>query len=182
MTHQALLVIDLQRGAFDGVRCPVIHGHQALIDNAVQLVASARDAGTPIVFVQHCEAEAGSPFEEGTAHWQLHEALQPRPGDTLLKKYASSAFEGTDLATTLQLLGARELLVCGLQSEHCVSNTTKSALDIGLAVVVAQDGHGTWPWDGEEAPVISERANQALAAAGATLRPSADLARSLRAA
>ena len=38
------------------------------------------------------------------------------------------------------------------------------------------------PWDGEEAPVISQRTNQTLAAAGATLRTSVDLARSLRAA
>jgi len=182
MTRQALLVIDLQRGAFDGVRCPVIHGQQALIDNAVQLVQSARDAGTPVVFVQHCEKEAGSPFEEGTAHWELHNALQPLPGDSVVKKSASSAFEGTDLAAKLQTLGARELVVCGLQSEFCVSNTTKSALELGFAVVVAQDGHGTWPWDGEEAPVISERANQTLAAAGATLQTTAALARSLRAA
>jgi nicotinamidase-related amidase len=180
MTRQALLVIDLQRGAFDGARCPVIAGPQSLIDNAVRLVSSARESRTPVVFIRHCETEAGSPFEEGTAHGELHEALQPQPGDTLLKKYASSAFEGTDLAATLQTLGASELVVCGLQSEFCVSNTTRSALALGFAVVVAQDGHGTWPSGGETAAAISARANQALAAAGATLRSSADLARSLR--
>jgi nicotinamidase-related amidase len=179
MTHTALLVIDLQRGAFDGVRCPPIDRADTLIDNAVRLVDAAREANAPIVFIQHCDV-AGEVFEENTPYWALHQALLPRPEDTLLSKYASSAFEGTGLAQTLRGLGAQRLLLCGLQSEFCISNTAKSALAEGFSVVLAQDGHSTWPSNGETAAEISEQVNTKLQALGAVLGSTQDLARSLR--
>jgi nicotinamidase-related amidase len=84
-------------------------------------------------------------FEEGSIHWELHESLTPRPSDKVLKKYASSAFEGTELARMLAGLEAKKLVLCGLQSEFCVYNTAKSALALGYEVVIAEDGHSTWP-------------------------------------
>jgi len=181
MTHTALLVIDIQRGAFDTVRCPAIDRAEQLVANASGLVSAARESGTPVVFIQHCEG-ANKVFEEGSPHWPVHEALTPQPHDTVLKKYASSAFEGTDLAEKLQGLGARELVLCGLQSEFCVSNTARSALSAGYAVVVAQDGHSTWPSGDKPSLAISEQVNLALEQAGARLSATAELMHSLRAA
>jgi nicotinamidase-related amidase len=175
MTQTALLVIDLQRGAFDSVRCPPVDRAPALIHHAVALVDAARLAGVPVVFVQHCQADAGAPFEEGTTHGQLHEALRPQSGDTVLKKIQSSAFDGTDLADRLQALAAGELVVCGLQSEFCVSNTTRSALALGLGVLVAEDAHSTWPSNGLSAEAIAANVNRDLRAAGATLRSTREL-------
>ncbi len=179
MTQTALLVIDLQRGAFDGARISPIAHADTLIGHAVALVAAARHAGVPIVFVQHGEDEG--PFETHTPHWELHAALAPQPGDTPLHKRESSAFDGTDLAQKLAALGARHLILCGLQSEYCVSNTAKSALAQGFGVTLAQDGHGTWPDGGEPAEAISGRVNGQLQAAGARLCTTQDLVRSLRA-
>ena len=173
--NTALLVIDLQRGAFDGARCPPIADAQPLIERATSLVAAARAAGTPIVFIQHCDT-AGEPFEEGSPHWLLHEALVPLHGDTVLHKHASSAFEGTDLGQRLDALEARELVLCGLQSEFCVANTARSALARGHAVTIAADAHGTWPSADESAAAISARMNRELAAAGARLATTAELA------
>jgi len=180
MPTNALLVIDLQRGAFDGVRCPPVDGAEALVGNAGALVAAARAGGVPIVFVQHCDG-AGEPFEEGSSHGEFVEALAPQPGDTVIRKRASSAFENTALGATLAQWGVEEVTVCGLQSEHCVSNTSKSALALGLRVRVAQDGHGTWPWQGRTAQDIAAAANADLAALGAQAAPSAELAARLRA-
>ena len=177
MPTTALLVIDIQRGAFDGVRCPPIDRADTLVGNAASLVAAARDAGLPIVFVQHCEG-AGEPFEEGSPHGEFVEALSPQPGDTVIRKRASSAFENTALGATLAQWGVDEIAVCGLQSEHCVSNTSKSALALGLRV--AQDGHGTWPWQGRSSQDIAAAANADLAALGAQLEPSVELAATLR--
>jgi nicotinamidase-related amidase len=68
-------------------------------------VAAARDADSPIIFIQHCD-DPDQPFEEGTPHWEFHERLSPRPSDIVIKKYASSAFENTELgATTASLAG-----------------------------------------------------------------------------
>ena len=77
MTTQyvALLVIDIQRGAFDGARCPVIDAPERLVRNACALIDAARAGKRPIVFVQHCDRQPGEPFEEGTTHWLSHESL-----------------------------------------------------------------------------------------------------------
>ena len=158
MSTTALLVIDIQRGAFDGVRCPPIDRPTELVNNALSLIAAARDAGSTVVFVQHCD-EPGQPIEEGTPHWELHEQLVPRPGDPVVKKYASSSFENTDLSDTLQQLKVKDLILCGLQSEFCVYNTGNAALDLGYTVRLAQDGHSTWPSEGRSSESISENVN-----------------------
>ncbi|HET7866090.1 MAG TPA: cysteine hydrolase family protein [Burkholderiaceae bacterium] len=177
MNQTALLVIDLQRGAFDGARIAPIAHADTLIGHAATLVAAARGAGVPVVFIQHGEDEG--PFETRTPHWELHEALAPQPGEGRVHKRQSSAFDGTGLAGQLQALGARDLILCGLQSEFCVSNTARSALAQGFAVTVVQDAHGTWPEGGETAEAISARVNAQLQAAGARLATTQDLARSL---
>lgn len=175
----ALLVIDIQNGAFDGVRCPPMDAPQRLLDAAGQLLAAARAAGRPVVFVQHGEG-AGEPFEAGTEHAALHPALAVRPGEHVEGKRACSAFEATGLDAHLRRLGVDTLVVCGLQSEHCVSHTTRAALQHGYRVHLAQDGHGTWTWGGRPAAQIVAEVNAQLAAAGATLAPTAELAAALR--
>ena len=174
MPTTALLVIDIQQTAFDGAFCPPIDRASDLVANAGSLIAAARAAGQPVIFVQHCDAK-GEPFEEGTAHWQFHEQLTPQAGDVVVRKHASSAFENTELETTLAALGARGLVVCGLQSDFCVSNTSKSALSLGYHVRIASDAHSTWDLDGEAAAAISARVNGELQALGAVLEPTADI-------
>jgi nicotinamidase-related amidase len=178
MTAAALLVIDIQRGAFDGARCPTIDRSTDLVNNARALVDAARASGTPIVFIQHCD-EPGQPFEEGTPHWEFHEDLSPLPEDTVIRKYSSSAFENTDLAAKLERLGTREVVLCGLQSEFCVSNTARSALELGYGVRVAKDGHSTWPSDGKSSSLISEEVNGQLEERGAVVESTTSLAASL---
>lgn len=179
MPTTALLVIDLQRGAFDGMRCPPVDSPDRLIRNACTLVQAARGAEAPVFFVQHCEG-AGEPFEEGTSHWQLHESLVPGQGEPVVGKRASSSFEGTDLDAQLKERGVTGLVLCGLQSEFCVSNTARSALELGYTVRVAEDGHGTWPSEGRTAAEIARRANADLREAGAIVEPTASLVATLR--
>jgi nicotinamidase-related amidase len=65
MTTTALLVIDIQRGAFDGARCAPIDRAEDLLLHANSLVEAARASHTLIVFVQHC-AKVNEALEEGT--------------------------------------------------------------------------------------------------------------------
>lgn len=165
----ALVVIDLQRGAFDGVRWQPIDGADTLIDRATALVGAARAAGVPVLFVRHCEG-AGALFEDGAPQGELHEALAPQVGEPVVKKRASSAFENTDLQALLDYVGARRLVLCGLQSEFCITNTANAALDLGYGVTIAADAHGTWSTDAEPAAAISARVNDTLQARGAALQ------------
>jgi polar amino acid transport system substrate-binding protein len=180
MPDTALLVIDIQRAAFDGVRCPPMDAPDRLLQSAHALIDAARAGGHPIVFIQHCEGP-NEPFEENSEQWQLHRSLVPATGDVLLHKHQSSSFEGTALDSELRSRQVDELVVCGLQSEHCVSNTTRSALHLGYRVRVAHDGHGTWPSNGRSAEEIRTEVNATLADAGAMLAATDDLARALRA-
>ena len=179
MPANALLVIDIQQAAFDGAFCPPIDRSTELVASARTLIDAAHAAGEPVIFVQHCDAK-GEPFEEGTPHWQFHDQLTPQAGDLVVRKYASSAFENTDLEARLAALGARDLIVCGLQSDFCVSNTSKSALALGYRVRIASDGHSTWDLNGESAAAISERVNAELQSLGAIVDSTEHIARSLR--
>jgi nicotinamidase-related amidase len=175
MSRTALLIIDIQRGAFDGVRCPPLASPERLVRHAGQLLQAARLGGHQVVFVRHCE-EAGAPFEDGTPHGELHESLVPGAGEIVLKKQQSSSFEGTDLDEQLKARHITELVLCGLQSEFCISNTSRSALGLGYRVQVASDGHGTWPSEGRSADEISAEVNGQLAEAGVHLASTAELA------
>jgi nicotinamidase-related amidase len=173
----ALLVIDIQRGAFDGVRCPPIDSPERFVGNAGQLVEAARAGQRPIVFIQHSESDPRAPFEKGSVHWQLHESLQPQGAhESRLEKYASSAFEGTALDAQLRAQGVDTLVLCGLQSEFCVSNTARSALLLGYRVLLAQDAHSTWPSEGLSAAEMRAQVDARLAEAGAALGSTDELA------
>jgi|CZKI01.1.fsa_nt_gi nicotinamidase-related amidase len=180
MSSTALLVIDVQRSAFDGVFFPPIDRPEDLVSNARLLVDAAHHSGTPVIFVQHCEG-VGQPFEVGMPHWEFHDKLTQIAGDLIIRKYASSAFEKTDLNAKLRALGVRDLVVCGLQSEHCVTNTSKSALTLGYNVRVASDGHSTWPSKGQTSKAIVEGVNSELQSLGAVLESTARIATILHA-
>ncbi len=173
-----LLVIDMQQGAFDGVRLPPIDRADGLLNHAEQLLAAARGSRTAVVHVQHCD-EAGQAFERGTPQWLFHERLTPLLGEAVVQKLASSAFEGTNLQDTLKRLSARTLVVCGLQSEICVSNTAKSALSLSFDVLVAEDAHSTWPSAGRSAKLICDQVNHDLRVLGASPCPTHQLVKRL---
>ena len=179
MPNNALLIIDVQRGAFDGVLHTPINQPDALIDSSQRLLHAARSGGVPVLFIQHCEGP-GELFTVGTPQWALHEALVLQPGEAVVHKRASSAFEDTDLAQVLADMKADSLLLCGLQSEFCVSNTAKSALTSGFKVTIAQDGHSTWPSGERSADAIKAQVNAALADAGAELEKVDDLVGALQ--
>ena len=179
MPNTALLIIDVQRGAFDGVLHSPINQPDTLIESATRLLNAARSGGAPVVFIQHCDGP-GELFAVDTPQWALHEALVLQPGEAVVQKRASSAFEDTDLAQVLADMNADSLVLCGLQSEFCVSNTAKSALTNGFKVTIAQDGHSTWPSGERSADAIKAQVNAALAAAGAELETVDDLVAALR--
>ncbi len=176
----ALLVVDVQLGAFDGELCPAISGSDQLLANVAHLIEAARTSNIDVVFIQHC-APAGEVFEEGTARWQIHPDIGPIKGESIVAKHESSAFYKTNLHDILQSLDIDSLVVCGLQSEHCVSNTALSALGLGYAVIIAQDAHSTWPDGGLTTEQLVERQNTLLSQKGAVTTSTSELIQELKA-
>lgn len=158
----ALLVIDVQQ-----ILCS---GHYAvfeadrMIDRINSVIRKARDAGAPIVIVQH-ETEGGLLAFESEG-WQLAEALDASSEDTHIRKKASDSFHQTDLEAVLRARGVTDLIICGLQSEYCVDSTTRRALALGYPVTLVSDGHSTLDSTVLPATKISAHHNETLSNIG----------------
>ena len=136
VTDKALLVIDMQVGLVRG-------GYQAddLVARLADLVAEARTAGTPVVFIQH--EEDWPTMRPGAPDWQFHPALAPADGELVIHKRACDAFYGTPLRQELAARGVRHLVITGMQTEYCVDATCRRAVSEGFDVTLVADGHTT---------------------------------------
>jgi len=175
----ALVLVDLQTAAFDGAVIPKVHAADQLSENASALLKTARDGGIPLVHVQHC-GEADSPFAETAPGWPIFAPIAPNDREPVVRKRSENAFEGTDLHERLQQLGARTVIVAGLQTEHCVAATCRGALELGYAVQLAQNAHSTWPDGDQSAEQIIAAVSASLASEGVTLTSTDDLVAVLR--
>jgi nicotinamidase-related amidase len=135
--NSALLIIDVQQGLCEGEGQAFESG--PLIARINCVAQKVRQAGLPVVFVQH---ESGPGYlEHGTPAWQLANGLQTQPGDQFVRKTTPDAFLRTDLQELLQDQGVTELIICGMHTEFCVDTTTRRALALGYPVVLVEDGH-----------------------------------------
>lgn len=137
----ALLVIDVQVGNFED-SAPVFGGSD-LLARIGHLIARARAAGVPVVYVQH-RGPAGAVDEPGTPGWEIHSAITPVEDDIVVQKRHPDAFQDTDLHSKLEARGIRKLIITGIQTEYCVDTTCRRAYSLGYDVVLVKDTHSTW--------------------------------------
>ena len=133
---RVLLVIDLQIGvlADDGTWDP-----EGVVHRTAQLVGAAREADTPVVWVQHNSAE----LVAGEAAWQFADGLLPVAGEPVVQKQFGDSFADTDLAEILTRLGARHVVVAGAQTDACIRSTVHGAVVRGYDVTLVSDCHTT---------------------------------------
>lgn len=160
----ALLLIDPQVTML-GPPDPVADAPR-LLTTLRDLLARARAAGVPVVFVQHDGREGGE-MAPGAPGWAIHPALVPREGEPVVHKRARDGFEGTCLREALDDLGARRLIAAGFQSELCLRSTCLRAAALGYDVVLVDDAHGTCDTEAEPAAAIVARVSAEVAAVGA---------------
>ena len=137
----AMLVIDMQLGNFLEPH-PVYEG-QKLLHRVRSLIAKARSARIPIVYVQNNGGE-GDPDEYGTPGWEIHPSIKPEPNDSVIQKGSPDAFHETKLRQELESKGIENLVVAGLQTEYCVDTTCRRAYTLGYEVILVRDAHSTW--------------------------------------
>ncbi len=135
----ALLIIDVQQAICVGEWAAF--GIDPMVDRINAVAAVARDAGAPVILIQHQEADG--PMQADTPGWQLYDRLETRDGDLRLRKTATDSFHRTALQELLQSRGVDRIVVCGLQSEFCVDSTVRGALAHGYPVTLIADGHST---------------------------------------
>lgn len=139
--NTALVVIDAQTALFEDPEGPLYREGDVLA-NIAALIARARQAGAPVVYVQHEEADG--PMAAGKPGFAIHASIRPQSGDPVVIKRTPSAFHRTNLAEVLTDLHADRLVLCGLQTDFCVDTTARHANLLGYDVVVAQGAHSTF--------------------------------------
>lgn len=132
--HSALLVVDVQIGvvadAWDRDR---------VVGNVALAVRRAREAGVPVLWVQHGDEE----LKPDTPNWQWVPELEPGPGERRIYKSFNSAFENTDLVELLDRLGVSRIFLAGAATNWCIRATAYAALDRGFDVTLLSDAHTT---------------------------------------
>jgi nicotinamidase-related amidase len=136
----ALMVIDVQQGMFGGVQ-PFCG--EAVVARIAGLIARARAAKVPVVFVQH-DGGPGDEFDSNGPGFPFHPAVAPLAGEPVTVKRRNSGFYQTDLDDKLKTAGIDALVICGLQTEYCVDATVRSAFERDYRVTVAADAHTTF--------------------------------------
>lgn len=66
--------------------------------------------------------------------------LQPLPREPVIDKPGRGAFTNTELEGALRARGVKNLIVCGVTADACVSSTVREASDRGFDVCVVEDG------------------------------------------
>ncbi|CAK9781761.1 Isochorismatase hydrolase [Cutaneotrichosporon oleaginosum] len=134
-SHTALVVINVQVGVV--ATCVDVKG---VISRISSLVSRARDAGAPVVWVQHEDGGLARDSKE----WGLAPGL-PEPLDDEVRVYKRfrDSFTAPELEEELHARGVRHLVLVGAQSDYCVRTTAQSAAVRGYAVTVPRDAHTT---------------------------------------
>jgi nicotinamidase-related amidase len=148
---------------------------------AEKLVAAARAAGAPVVFVglwttpetdsvawnERLRRRGGNPDvdaalcragQAGSAFY----GPQPAPGEAVVRKTRYSGFVGTDLDQRLRDMGVDTLVVAGLTTECCVDSTVRDAFDLDYHVFVAADACAAYEVDLHAASLKVMELNSAI--------------------
>jgi nicotinamidase-related amidase len=75
----------------------------------------------------------------GDPSWQFEDIIAPMPGELVLNKSSSGPLASTKLDQILHNLGITSLVVCGLTTAVCVTQTARELADRGFRVLVAED-------------------------------------------
>lgn len=161
LRRPAVVVIDMHRGSIDPPGTVFVPDGAAIVPALRGLLADARAAGVPVVYIVHQirpdGSDARSPFWTEAAsvgdlypnvreqmvgsRWtELADGLEPEPGDHVLPKKRYGAFSGNDLAFLLRNLGVETLVLTGVETEICILATAYHAFNEDYRVVVASDG------------------------------------------
>ncbi|WP_422059014.1 pyrimidine utilization protein B [Sphingopyxis sp.] len=168
----AVVVIDMQnayasKGGYVDLAGFDIAGAASVIGRIGQVLAVARGAGMPVVYLQNGwdadYVEAGGPgspnwhksnalktmrarpdlagqlLARGGWDYELVDALAPQPGDIRVHKTRYSAFFNSQLDSVLRSRGIRTIVFVGIASNVCVESTLRDAFHLEYFSVMLED-------------------------------------------
>ncbi|RUM25590.1 cysteine hydrolase [Rhizobium vallis] len=182
---KALLIIDVQNAILSG---KATQNRQPQVDSALDetvarlasLQESARQAGVPVVLVQH-DGDSGHRLAVGTPGWALRKEIAPKEGEVVIRKKSADSFFETDLGQGLSERSVNHLVIGGCMSQFCVDTTVRRAVSLGYDVTLIADGHMTGDTANLTFSEIIAHHNETLdgfdaGKATVAVRPAADIA------
>jgi ureidoacrylate peracid hydrolase len=170
--RSAVVVVDMQNafaskgGMFD-LSGLDISGAQSVIEVLKNVLATARDAGIKVVYLQmgydaelttsggpdspnsHKELALllmkkrpelrGKVLTEGQWDWEVVEELKPQAGDLVVNKTRYSGFCGTPLDSLLRTRSIKTLFFTGIATNICVESTLRDAFFLDYWPVLLRD-------------------------------------------
>ncbi|MBO1625724.1 cysteine hydrolase family protein [Bacillus arachidis] len=158
---KALVVIDVQEGMYT-TKGPV-HNGQKLLETLQELIQKCRSNEIPVIYVQH-NGPKGHPLEKGKPAWNIHSAIAPKDGDTIIEKETPDSFHKTNLRKVLEDKEIEHVIMSGMQTEYCVDTTTRRAFSEGYKVTLIRDAHSTFDSEQLSAEEIVKHHNAVLGA------------------
>jgi nicotinamidase-related amidase len=123
----ALVVVDMQEPFLNA-----IHGREPLTANVLLLCRAARILGVPILATTQYEQRMGGLVPE------VAEAMGP-DGPAVLDKMCFSCAASPEFRDALAATGRRQVVLCGVETHICVSQTAHDLAHQGYGVHVAAD-------------------------------------------
>jgi ureidoacrylate peracid hydrolase len=172
LRKSAVVVVDMQNafasknGMLDIVGAD-ISGAPRVVSTIGQVLATARRAGMPVVYLQmgykpdlsdsggpespnwhkelgirlmNCRPELrGKLVTVGTWDFAIVDELAPKPGDMVIVKTRYSGFARTPLDSQLQARGVRYLFFTGIATNVCVESTLRDAFFLDYWPILIRD-------------------------------------------
>lgn len=162
MGNRTLLLIDVQRNML--LPPHPVPDALAVSSKIAEILERARRAGAMVVHVRN-NGGPDDPDAPGTPGWELIHDVAGR--EAVVDKHTPDAFAGTELGNLLA--DTSEVVIVGMQTEYCVRETSRAALQRGLAVLLAQGAHATYGDRNRTAAEIAAATEAELAQAGARI-------------
>jgi maleamate amidohydrolase len=152
----AAMVIDMQHDFCDpDAPTTLWPSITATYEPICRLTQAVRRAGAPVIYTQGLVAADGSSAGlwrykqryhaegrvqvEGSRGAEIVPAVNPQPGDRLIRKWRPSAFFRTDLEVFLSVQGIDTLLLCGTSVSGCVRATAVDAFMRDIRPIIVRE-------------------------------------------
>ena len=160
-----LILVDIQNDYFEKGKMELAQMDRAT-GNAKILLDAFRRTGLPLFHVQHISVHpTASFFLPGTSGMEIHQSVNPLPGEAVVTKHFPNSFRETGLLERLKRSGVEDVVICGAMSHMCVDATTRAAFDLGFNCLVAQDACATRTLEYKGQVIEAEKVHGAFMAA-----------------
>jgi nicotinamidase-related amidase len=124
--NTVLVVVDMQEPFLRS-----IFERERVVANTIKLIRAAKALGVPVVTTLQYQARMGDVIPE------VAEAL---PDESRIDKMTFSCCGVEPFGEALAAIGRRQILLTGVETHICVSQTAHDLLHTGYSVQVAEDG------------------------------------------